>query len=543
MCIVTADTALRDALTAALRDRGAAVEETGLGADTIVVAHTADPQADGSYDLGAFWAELGALMAALPAHGRLIRAGHHGVAVHAAERGRLRPEAAAMAMAVRAACAESRKSSAVIDLDPADPVEVHARQLAAEYAGLLHREGDAPEADASSGTFAAYRSGVRYVPKTAAAAPGPSYEPSGAGYYLVTGGLGAVGRHLIRRLVDRGARHVGVVGRSVIDEAPLRELSVQAELRYVPCDVSDVAALAAAAREFGARWGRLLGVVHCSGGVNPFGAMHRRAWDDAAKVVAPKVPGSLNAVRLAQEQGADFTVLVSSVAGAQPGAGRGLVDYSLANAYQLALAERENGGPTTVTAHAWPNWTGTGMEADASYSAAHSLGADEAADAFLDHVRSGGAVVFPGRAAPAPAPEHTAPSATRGAATRIRAVIPAPTAGGRDHEVMRRHVRDAFVQVLGEDPGDRPIQALGLDSLVIAELTAALERHGGLDVDPSLLMRARTADDIAAGLAAAAPGRTASPAEAAPPAPSAAEGEQRVPTLSDLLYPLLTRDR
>ncbi len=539
--IVTPDTALRDALTAALRDRGAAIEEAGLGADMLVVVHTTDPQADGSYDLSAFWAELGAHIAALPAHGKLIRAGYHGVAVHAAERGRLRPEAAAMAMAVRAACAESRKHSAVIDLDPADPAEAQARQLAAEYAALLHRAGNAPEADASSGTFAAYRGGVKYVPKTTTAAPGPSYEPSGAGYYLVTGGLGAVGRHLIRRLVDRGARHVGVVGRSVIDEAPLRELSGQAELRYMPCDVSDAAALAAAAREFGARWGRLLGVVHCSGGVNPFGAMHRRAWDDAAKVVAPKVPGSLNAVRLAQAEGADFAVLVSSVAGVQPRAGRGLVDYSLANAYQLALAERENSGPTTVTAHAWPNWTGTGMEADASYSAAHSLGADEAADAFLDHVRSGGAVVFPGRAAPAP--ERTAPSATRGAATPIRAVIPAPAAGGRDHEVMRRHVRDAFVQVLGEDPGDRPIQALGLDSLVIAELTAALERHGGLDVDPSLLMRARTADDIAAGLAAAAPGRIASPAEAAPPAPSAPEGGQRVPSLGDLLHPLLTRDR
>ncbi|MGW7366848.1 SDR family NAD(P)-dependent oxidoreductase, partial [Streptomyces sp. NPDC054841] len=551
--LVTTDPALRDALTAALRDRGTVVEETGLSADTVVVVDTPRRQAAEPYDLSAFWSELGALVEALPAQGKLLWAGHHGAAVHEAERGRLRPEAAAMAMAVRAACAESRKHSAVVDLDPADPADVRARHVAAEYAALLHGPDADPGTDPLSGTVAAYRHGIRYVPKTVTAPPGPSYEPSGDGYYLVTGGLGAVGQQLIRRLVDRGARRIGVVGRSVIDDAhcvPLREQSRQAEVKYLPCDVSDASALAAVTRKFGARWGRLLGVVHCSGGVNPFGAMHRRPWSDAAKVIAPKIPGSLNAVRLAQEQGADFAVLVSSIAGTQARAGRGLVDYSLANAYQLALAESENGTATTVTAHAWPNWTGTGMEADASYSAAHSIGTDEAADAFLDHVRSGGAVVFPGTAptpeepgAPAVPARVAAQSGTCGAATEIRTVISPPTTGGRDHEVMRGHVRDAFVHVLGEDPGDRPIQALGLDSLVIAELTTALEQRGGLTVDPSLLMRARTADDIAAGLAAAASGRSTALAGEASPVRSVAFDDQRVSALSALLNPLLTRDR
>ncbi|MER6091338.1 SDR family NAD(P)-dependent oxidoreductase [Streptomyces bluensis] len=539
--LVTTDPALRDALTAVLRDRGAVIDDTGPSADTVVVVDAPGRQAAEPYDLSAFWSELGALVKALPAHGKLLWAGHHGAAVHEAERGRLRPEAAAMAMAVRAACAESRKHSAAVDLDPADPAAVRARQIAAEYAALLHGPEAEPGTDLLSGATAAYRHGIRYVPHTVAAPPGPSYEPSGDGYYLVTGGLGAVGQHLIRRLVDRGARRIGVVGRSVIDEAhavPLREPARRAEVRYLPCDVSDASALAAVAREFGARWGRLLGVVHCSGWVNPFGAMHRRPWSDAAKVVAPKIPGSLNAVRLAQELGADFAVLVSSIAGAQDRAGRGLVDYSMANAYQLALAESENGSATTVTAHAWPNWTGTGMEADVSYSAAHSIGTGEAADAFLDHIRSGGAVVFPG-SAPTPGEPCTD--------TEIRTVVPARTTDGRDHEVMRVHVRDTFVHVLGEDPGDRPIQTLGLDSLVIAELAAALEQRGGLPVDPSLLMRARTADDIAAGLAAATSGPSAALAEEASPARSGAfrdqRDDQRVSALSALLHPLLTRDR
>ncbi|MFV2120737.1 acyl carrier protein, partial [Streptomyces sp. Act-28] len=105
-----------------------------------------------------------------------------------------------------------------------------------------------------------------------------------------------------------------------------------------------------------------------------------------------------------------------------------------------------------------------------------------------------------------------------------------------DTTALRARVRDAFLHVLGEDPGDRPLQGLGLDSLMIAELTTALERGGGPTVDPSLLMRARTADDIAAELA----GLQAPPAPArtSAPDPDVATGS----ALGDLLRPLLDRD-
>ncbi|MGP3980115.1 SDR family NAD(P)-dependent oxidoreductase [Streptomyces sp. KR80] len=559
--LVTAEPAMRDALTAALRDRGVLVVKSRQRTDAVIVVDAPSPRADEPLDLSGFWAELSSLVKELPPRGKLLWAGRQGAAVHPEERGSLRPEAAAMATAVQAACAESRKSAAVVHLDPADTADVQARQIAAEYSALrLGPDGADAGTGTGSGTVAAYRRGVRYVPETVAAPPGPPYEISTDGYYLVTGGLGAVGKLLTERLIDRGAGRIGVVGRSVIDvahSATLQELARRAEVAYLPCDVSDASALTAAARELESRWGRLLGIVHSSGGVNPFGAMHRRPWSDAARVIAPKVSGSLNVVRLAKEQGADFAVLVSSIAGAQAGAGRGLVDYSLANAYQLALAERESDTATTVTAHAWPNWSGIGMEADASFSAAHSISADQALDGFLDHVRSGGAVIFPG-SAPAAAPEvpaepavsrTTAPTSTAeptgsaapGTAAEIRSVIPTPTPAGQDTAAMRARVRDAFVHVLGEDPGDRPLQGLGLDSLVIAELATALEQRSGLTVDPSLLMRARTADDIADGLAVTAPAGPSAP-EVPVPAEHPASDDVRTSALSALLRPLLTLD-
>ncbi|MEU9421104.1 SDR family NAD(P)-dependent oxidoreductase [Streptomyces sp. NPDC048272] len=547
--LVTADTELGHALTEALRSRGVTVVGRDREADGAIVIDAPTGRGDSSFELGTFWSELSGLMTGLPAHGALLWAGFHDAAVHPDEHGGLRPERAAMAMAVRAAGAEGRKPTGVVHLDPADPVDTLADRLAAEYGALAAGRAVDTDTDTEGGTVvAAYRRGVRYTPHLVPAAPGAPYVLPADGYVLVTGGLGSVGLRLIERLIDQGAKRIGVIGRSVLDPARsalLRKPAARAEVDYVPCDVSDPAALAAVAGRLGRRWGRLVGVVHSSGGVNPFGAMHRRPWSDTEKVLAPKIPGSLNVVRLAKEEGADFAVLVSSIAGTQALAGRGLVDYSLANAYQLALAERENDPVTAATAHAWPNWTGIGMKADASFSAAHSIGAEQALDAFIDHLRSGGAVIFPGSTTATAATtaaetaETAEPAESVGAApTRDRAetvLIPAPLRAGHERAGMRARVRDAFVHVLGEDPGERPLPGLGLDSLMIAELTTALEQRSGLTVDPSLLMRARTADDIAAGLAS-----REAPATRRPPTPD--QDDPSASALSALLRPLLQRD-
>ncbi|WP_331453473.1 SDR family NAD(P)-dependent oxidoreductase [Streptomyces sp. SS162] len=589
--LAAADPALGQALTGLLRDRGVTVVAPGAPADAALVVGARDTRHADPAEIGAFWAELGDLMRTLPQRAGVLWASFGGVDLHSAARtghaaqdtpaahgGGAGPDPvrAATAMAVRAAGAEGRRPTAVVHLDPADPAAAQAAHLAAELAALASGAPEGPSgadpADAGT-TVAAYRQGVRYVPETAPARPGRPYSLPDEGYCLVTGGLGAVGLRLTERLVVRGARRVAVVGRSALDATraqALRELADGgAEVEYLPCDVSDPAALAAVADRLGRRWGRLVGVVHASGGVNPFGAMHRRPWSDAEKVLAPKVAGSLHVVRLAKERRADFAVLVSSIAGTQALAGRGLVDYSLANAFQLALAEREDDEVTAVTAHAWPNWTGIGMKADDTFSAAYSVGAEEALDAFIDHLRSGGAVVFPGTA-PATAGERPAataapviPAAVPAAPAAAPATAPAAASIGagteaagarRDTTAMRARVRDAFLHVLGEDPGDRPLQGLGLDSLMIAELTTALERGGGLTVDPSLLMRARTADDIAAELAAlAVPADPAvpagPPAPAAPPAPAPAAHTSAPDhdgaagsALSALLRPLLDRD-
>ena len=80
--------------------------------------------------------------------------------------------------------------------------------------------------------------------------------------------------------------------------------------------------------------------------------------------------------------------------------------------------------------------------------------------------------------------------------------------------------------MLGQDPGDHPVAELGLDSLTIADLAAALQRRYGRPVLPSIIMRANTIDDIAAALAPNSPTAAASSGDpdplVPPPTPTSA---------------------
>ncbi|MBM7774797.1 polyketide synthase PksL [Actinokineospora baliensis] len=400
------------------------------------------------------------------------------------------PAAAARLHAVQAAAAENGVEVATIDLDPRDTAATRAEQVLTEL---------------GAESTVVYRGGVRFTAVTEPAAPG-QVDLSGDGFVLVTGGLGAVGQLLLGRLVELGARRVGIVGRSAA-VAP----TLDADLEYVRCDVADPEALSAAVEHFSRNWGRLRGIVHASGGVNPIGAVRRRDWATAATVTAPKVQGTDAVLRVAVERDARFVVLVSSLAGSMPEAGRGVVDYALANAYQLAAADSWQAGPV-VTSHAWPDWTNVGMAPDPTFAARHSLAPAEALDLFAAHLTTGGAVIFPGAAAAEPVAVKQAP------------VVEASP-------VLVEVVEQVFLDVLGSHPGDRKLADLGLDSITIAELTSAIERRVGRTIDPGALLRARTVADLAAEI---------SPAPVPSPRPHPVVNEVTDTALGALLRGLLT---
>jgi acyl carrier protein len=79
-------------------------------------------------------------------------------------------------------------------------------------------------------------------------------------------------------------------------------------------------------------------------------------------------------------------------------------------------------------------------------------------------------------------------------------------------QYLRQHVARELGAGAAELPGDRPLVALGLDSLAAAELAAAIEADLGVRLDLSELLEGLTLDDLAARIAAAGGERCAAPA-------------------------------
>ncbi|MFJ9785948.1 type I polyketide synthase [Amycolatopsis sp. NPDC101161] len=194
----------------------------------------------------------------------------------------------------------------------------------------------------------------RLVPAALRTAPERTWETRGTA--LVTGGTGALGRHLARWLVAHGAEHVVLVGRRGADVPELRaELGTR--ITVVACDVAD----AHAVRELVDGIEDLRTVVHAAG-VGTLAAIADTDPDAIAGVLRAKVLGAQHLDALLGDRELDAFVLFSSISGVW-----GVADhaaYAASNAYLDALALRRRALGRTALSVAWGPWAGGGMIAE-----------------------------------------------------------------------------------------------------------------------------------------------------------------------------------
>jgi acyl transferase domain-containing protein/acyl carrier protein len=187
--------------------------------------------------------------------------------------------------------------------------------------------------------------------------------------YLVTGGLGALGRQVARRLVDRGATHVLLVGRSDADHAALTWLAelqdTGAHVEYRRADVADSTDMAAIANALDSNWPPLRGVVHAAGTLDD-GILLQQTVERFAPVLAPKVEGAWNVHTLTQHRALDFFVCFSSVTGAFGAPGQG--SYAAANAFLDALVHYRRSLGLPGVSIDWGPWA-IGMAANGAAAA------------------------------------------------------------------------------------------------------------------------------------------------------------------------------
>ncbi|MFK5952924.1 MAG: SDR family NAD(P)-dependent oxidoreductase, partial [Desulfobacterium sp.] len=182
--------------------------------------------------------------------------------------------------------------------------------------------------------------------------------------YLVTGGLGGLGMRLSGWLVEKGARHLVLMGRtnpSPKTERHIREIEGKGiDVRVVQGSVNDGTVLEKTFNDIFQTMPPLKGVFHLAGLVDD-GMLNQLGWTRFADVLAPKVMGAWNLHILTKDLHLDHFVLFSSTASLLGSPGQG--NYAAGNHFMDTLAElRKRIGLPGLSIN-WGPWSETGMAA------------------------------------------------------------------------------------------------------------------------------------------------------------------------------------
>ncbi len=201
--------------------------------------------------------------------------------------------------------------------------------------------------------------------------------------YLISGGYGALGLLFAEMLVDRGARHLVLIGRngpSAIGlEAVERMRACGADVKLVRADVSDRGAMECVFKNIPAAK-PVKGVLHAAGVLEDHSLLEQNSAT-LCKVMRPKWLGAWNLHRLTSHYDLDFFVLFSSAAVTLGSPGQ--TNYAIANAMLDALATYRRSLDLPALSIQWGPWRSAGMaEKLKTEQSDIGLGRIEPADGF-----------------------------------------------------------------------------------------------------------------------------------------------------------------
>jgi len=248
-------------------------------------------------------------------------------------------------------------ATTLIDLPPTDGVD-------ALWTQVRHADDE---------RLVALRESGRLVPRLARTRPddGGDGEITADGVYLITGGLGGLGRVVAERLVRRGARRLALLSRGKPDAATTNWIRGLAEhgvtVHLARADVADRDALTAALDAVRREAGPIAGVVHAAGVLDD-ATVANLTDERVLRVLAPKVLGTTLLTELTPE--AENLVLFASAAGLLGSAGQS--PYAAANAFLDAWAHHLSRTDRRALSLDWGAWTGVGMVAESGTRAAET---------------------------------------------------------------------------------------------------------------------------------------------------------------------------
>jgi NAD(P)-dependent dehydrogenase (short-subunit alcohol dehydrogenase family)/acyl carrier protein len=344
--------------------------------------------------------------------------------------------------------------------------------------------------------------------------------------YLVTGGMGALGLHAARWLVDHGARHLVLAGRSVPEDlSAVDKLREEATVDIERCDVTAADDVQRLVGSFGTVRPVLRGVIHAAGALHD-GMLVRQRWPDFEKGLGAKVLGTWHLHRATRRMSLDFFVCYSSVASVIGSPGQG--SYAAANAFMDSLAHARQAEGLPALSISWGAWQRGGMVARLAETDRARLTAegfvplsDSDADGVLDRLVGSKLAHGLGIAAnwrtyverhphkrslftsllPTSSETRTTTTPTLPGEPSINNALERLPADER-LTMLARHVRTRVLKLVGL-PADRAIdeqlgfREIGLDSLLAVELRNALQADLNLTLPATMAFDYPTVSSLA----------------------------------------------
>jgi NADPH:quinone reductase-like Zn-dependent oxidoreductase/acyl carrier protein len=336
--------------------------------------------------------------------------------------------------------------------------------------------------------------------------------------YLITGGLGALGLAAAGWMVEKGARHLVLMGRSGAASAEqraaldrLRESG--AEVEIARADVAQRAEVAEVLQRIRSTRPPLRGILHAAGVLDD-GILLQQSVERFGRVLAPKVTGAINLHELSRDEPLDFFVLYSSAAVLFGPSGQG--SYAAANAFLDVLAHYRRALGLPALCIDWGFFAGAGLAstlpdrgaritAGGFQSMTPEQGCQELGRLLLQEgigpqigvvpmdlrhwaksqPRAAGSSLFTELLREA----RQGPASLPGDPALLQALRHAPSA--QRIERIEEHLRKLLGQVLRMNPSEidpkTPFRSLGVDSLMGLELRNRLEASLGLSMSVTMV--------------------------------------------------------
>lgn len=181
--------------------------------------------------------------------------------------------------------------------------------------------------------------------------------------YIITGGYGAIGLEVASWLVSNGAKHLVLLGRNQPNNEVAQQIEKlkqpNVEINIVRADVVDTAALGNIIKNIDASPFPLKGIIHAAGVIMDDTIIAHQTKEHFKQVLDTKVIGSWNLHQLTLKHELDFFVLFSSMASMVGSIAQ--ANYVAANSFLDGLAYYRKCQNLPALCINWGIWTDVGM--------------------------------------------------------------------------------------------------------------------------------------------------------------------------------------